>query len=141
MFPSPKEFNPVRYLNVDKSDLNAPSTTFFFGFGRRICPGRHVALNSLFILVSRYVMMHHKAQVVCIEQYNVHNLTRILWAFDIVGTKDGKGGLKIPHVDDIEGTFALSPRPFTFLLEPRKDVPILIEEEFSKAKFEASRWM
>ncbi|KAF9537942.1 cytochrome P450, partial [Agrocybe pediades] len=51
MFPSPEKFKPERYLEVDKANPNSPNSTFLFGFGRRICPGRHVALNSLFIVL------------------------------------------------------------------------------------------
>lgn len=52
MFPSPEEFMPERYLKSDHGG-RPPHSTFFFGFGRRICPGIHVANNTLFIVISR----------------------------------------------------------------------------------------
>jgi len=42
------EFRPERFL---EADLLHPKQ-FAFGFGRRICPGRHMAENSVFIAVA-----------------------------------------------------------------------------------------
>jgi len=58
MFPDPDAFRPSRFLspaNPRLADFELP-----FGFGRRICPGMHLARNSLFI-----------------------NIARLCWAFDI----------------------------------------------------------
>ncbi|KAI0746370.1 cytochrome P450 [Daedaleopsis nitida] len=47
-----EEFNPERFLqSTDNDDLIDPSL-WAFGFGRRVCPGRHLAENSLFILIA-----------------------------------------------------------------------------------------
>ncbi|PIL23516.1 hypothetical protein GSI_14828 [Ganoderma sinense ZZ0214-1] len=43
-----REFQPERFLNPQTRD----PMRFAFGFGRRICPGRHFADNSLFIIVA-----------------------------------------------------------------------------------------
>jgi len=66
-----------------------------------------------------------------------------LWAFNIVPPRDGHGKAVIPNIDDLEGSFSLSPRPFTFLLEPRKDYEVksLISSEYEKAEEEALKWM
>lgn len=45
--PRPEEFDPERFL---KPGVKEPTPTF--GFGRRICPGRHMADNSIFIAVA-----------------------------------------------------------------------------------------
>jgi len=45
--PDPEAFRPERYLESDARD---PST-YVFGFGRRICPGRFMAENSNFIVM------------------------------------------------------------------------------------------
>ncbi|KAK2465511.1 hypothetical protein APHAL10511_002403 [Amanita phalloides] len=50
--PRPNEFNPERYL-VD-SDLPNPKNVIF-GFGRRICPGRHFADTGMWIVISHIV--------------------------------------------------------------------------------------
>jgi len=46
----PQEFIPERFLDLTQS-ITDPSL-YAFGFGRRICPGKALAENSLFILVA-----------------------------------------------------------------------------------------
>jgi cytochrome P450 len=58
LFDAPNEFRPERWLGKIQSGS--------FGYGRRTCPGRHIARNSLTIVIAR-----------------------LLWAFDI-RTKDGQ---------------------------------------------------
>ncbi|KAI0365185.1 CyP450 monooxygenase [Pilatotrama ljubarskyi] len=50
IYPDPETFNPDRFLKDGKlnSDARDPYS-FIFGFGRRICPGRHLADASLFL--------------------------------------------------------------------------------------------
>lgn len=67
IFAKPEEFIPERYLPCEDEraagpDANRAGTHYAFGLGRRECPGKHVADASLYIVISR-----------------------ILWAFDIVG--------------------------------------------------------
>ncbi|ESK83160.1 cytochrome p450 [Moniliophthora roreri MCA 2997] len=50
--PNPEEFRPERFLNDDGTHTVSPPDTkneghYSFGFGRRICPGRHLAFNAL----------------------------------------------------------------------------------------------
>ncbi|KAF7374506.1 O-methylsterigmatocystin oxidoreductase [Mycena sanguinolenta] len=42
IYPEPERFNPDRFLNAD-GKLNDDDTVLTFGFGRRICVGRHNA--------------------------------------------------------------------------------------------------
>ncbi|KAH7904580.1 cytochrome P450 [Hygrophoropsis aurantiaca] len=58
-FPDPEKFDPQRWLDND-GNLRTDMRFFTFGFGRRVCPGQHVANRSLFI-----------------------NLALILWSFRI----------------------------------------------------------
>ncbi|KDR69262.1 hypothetical protein GALMADRAFT_256096 [Galerina marginata CBS 339.88] len=120
MFPSPDEFKPERYLNLDDSSStdSSPHPSFFFGFGRRICPGMHVAQNSLFIVI-----------------------TRILWAFNVAPIKDASGNPILPSPDDFIGGLVVRPSPFNFVLEPRTDrrddVRALVDEEWMRAMEQA----
>jgi cytochrome P450 len=85
-------FVPERWL---KSGRDLP--TVGFGYGRRICPGRHVARNSLWIAVSR-----------------------LLWAFDVRPEMTAAGQ---PVAVDTKGTDGLvtKPLPFKARFEPRGD--------------------
>ncbi|EIW86006.1 cytochrome P450 [Coniophora puteana RWD-64-598 SS2] len=46
-FPEPHLFKPERYLNGDGSLTDDMSHMMVFGLGRRVCPGRHLALASV----------------------------------------------------------------------------------------------
>lgn len=45
------EFQPERFLAKDGKDLPPDPRSFCFGFGRRVCPGRNLAENSLFLTI------------------------------------------------------------------------------------------
>ncbi|KAJ5273362.1 hypothetical protein N7478_008487 [Penicillium angulare] len=50
----PDEFIPERWLNEDGKTFRAiPTATF--GYGRRTCPGRHIARNVLWIVVAQLI--------------------------------------------------------------------------------------
>jgi hypothetical protein len=119
MFPCPDTFRPERYLNLEQA-ISQPNSTFFFGFGRRICPGMHIAMNSLFIVI-----------------------TRILWAFDINPLKDSDGKPIIPSTEDFIGGLVIRPRPFTFSLElrrPEEGAEEVIVMESKQAEDGAMSW-
>ena len=90
--PDVEAFVPERWLDA-KSQL----PTVGFGYGRRICPGRHVARNSLWIAVAR-----------------------LLWAFDIQPELTSAGE---PVPVDTKGTDGLvtKPLPFKARFCPRGD--------------------
>ncbi|KAG7085604.1 hypothetical protein E1B28_003155 [Marasmius oreades] len=53
-YPDPHSFKPERFIGADgklNPDVKDPSTVLF-GFGRRICPGRHMSLNSVWISIA-----------------------------------------------------------------------------------------
>ncbi|EKM55885.1 uncharacterized protein PHACADRAFT_209397 [Phanerochaete carnosa HHB-10118-sp] len=52
-YPDPYSFNPKRFLSADgmlRDDVPLPTETF--GYGRRICPGRYFAMDTMFLIVS-----------------------------------------------------------------------------------------
>lgn len=50
VYENPMEFNPDRYGNVD-AEIDKV-TDLIFGFGRRVCPGMHLAEGTVFAIVS-----------------------------------------------------------------------------------------
>ncbi|KAJ3724070.1 cytochrome P450 [Lentinula raphanica] len=110
-----EHFNPSRFPNadggVDSSIKNTKDEGHFsFGFGKRICVGRHVANNSLFI-----------------------HIAYMLWAFNITAELDADRKPKLPDpLRSIEGLI-IRPQPFGCQFTARNaDVAELI----SQAKFE-----
>ncbi|OSC96472.1 cytochrome P450 [Trametes coccinea BRFM310] len=54
---SPEIFEPERWLVSSKEDMPVDPADWTFGFARRICPGKHLAENSLFIFISTLLAM------------------------------------------------------------------------------------
>ncbi|KAG7451289.1 cytochrome P450 [Guyanagaster necrorhizus] len=50
-YPNPLVFDPDRFMPGNGKELQ-PEPTAAFGFGRRICPGRHLALNTAWIAIA-----------------------------------------------------------------------------------------
>lgn len=91
----PDDFIPERWLAEDGSLKDLPWTGF--GFGRRICSGRYIARNGLFI-----------------------HMAKLLWAFNIeVGVSEETGEREA--VDDTAGSegFVFVPTPFKAVFRPR----------------------
>ncbi|KAK7458734.1 hypothetical protein VKT23_009734 [Stygiomarasmius scandens] len=96
--PDSGEFHPERFL--DEEGLIKDETSeghFTYGFGHRICVGRHVANNSLFILIAT-----------------------TLWSMRIEAVKDGNGNVIKPDLEGDQGLF-WRPRPFRFTTKPLFD--------------------
>ncbi|KAK7052980.1 hypothetical protein VNI00_004301 [Paramarasmius palmivorus] len=101
LYPEPFEFKLERYFKPGKDyefdETVRPPTFAAFGFGRRICPGRHMAYASLWIAVAS-----------------------ILKTFDIVKAVDEQG-IEIEPVYKLQSTFVGMPFPFECVIKPRSD--------------------
>jgi cytochrome P450 len=92
LYPDPEHFRPERWLQDSWPTYKAPLTQFpnlqnfsAFGFGRRICPGQHIAERSLYILVAQ-----------------------IAWACDFGAPVDGQGKAVMPPEYDYISGFNVS---------------------------------
>lgn len=92
LYPDPDSFRPERWLEPSWPTYKDPLTIYpnlqnfsAFGFGRRICPGMHVAERSLYVLVAR-----------------------IAWAADIGPRRGGEGRKRWPPSYDYGAGFNVS---------------------------------
>ncbi|OJJ42182.1 hypothetical protein ASPZODRAFT_155475 [Penicilliopsis zonata CBS 506.65] len=92
----PDDFIPDRWLDEDGKTLK-PFPPAVFGYGRRTCPGRYFARNTIWIVVAR-----------------------LLWSFDIKAGLSEETGESIP-VDPEACTYGLIMRalPFKASFQPR----------------------
>ncbi|KAF8490208.1 cytochrome P450 [Gautieria morchelliformis] len=91
--PNTDDFNPERFLDPKVKYPNAA-----FGYGRRVCPGRHLADNSVFIAVAS-----------------------ILKVFDITPARDCSTGEEIPVSKAFTSGLFSYPEPFICSIRPRSD--------------------
>jgi len=95
----PSEFIPERY--IDRSGLTDPLSVIF-GFGRRICPGRHFAEMSV------WCMMAH-----------------MIATLDIERTAGDKDKDIFPELQVIPG-FICHPKPFSCIIRPRSKMTVTL---------------
>ncbi|EPS92745.1 hypothetical protein FOMPIDRAFT_62158 [Fomitopsis schrenkii] len=98
MYPDPWAFNPDRYgSNADiENSINQDPRKAVFGFGRRTCPGQHLAEASLWLAISN-----------------------ILLVYDIRPARDTKTGEPVlPPLEFTPGALS-KPLPFKVDIKPR----------------------
>ncbi|EMD33935.1 hypothetical protein CERSUDRAFT_107728 [Gelatoporia subvermispora B] len=95
-YPEPEAFKPERFMKDGKfnPDIRDPHTAAF-GFGRRICPGRHFSDATLFI-----------------------NIASILHVFHISPPVNGHGEPEYPEVNITSGLVTY-PSAFSCIIKPR----------------------
>nr|GAT53684.1 predicted protein [Mycena chlorophos] len=104
VYPDPYSFKPERYL-LPNGQLNPDGPAgpeAVFGFGRRICPGRHMGLSSVFITGSS-----------------------LLATFDISKAVDANGSIIEPKYDFFAGLI-VTPLSFKCSLKPRSEKAVAL---------------
>jgi len=94
IYPQPESFLPERFINED-GQLNDNDLILTFGFGRRICPGRHMASATVWLMIAT-----------------------VLSTFNITKAKDADGN-EIPVNDDYTGTLIIHKVPYHCSITPR----------------------
>jgi len=94
IYANPPEFNPERFLSKDGKEPETDPRTICFGFGRRICPGLHLA--GAFVWISAVMTLA------------VFNISKVV-----------ENGVEItPEVDPSSGTVS-HPKPFKCSIKHR----------------------
>ncbi|KAI0061583.1 cytochrome P450 [Artomyces pyxidatus] len=97
-----RHFNPARHLDAEGALAPGPAETkkeghVMYGFGRRICVGRHVANDSIFI-----------------------DIAIVLWAANLEPAKDASGNTIPLDLDSFVDVGLVSrPLPFRWTVKPR----------------------
>jgi len=94
--PDPEVFRPERYL---EANLRDPSQ-YVFGFGRRICPGRYLANNTLFIAISAILQLFSVAKEIPFEPHWENGLAMHLDPFPASFELRYEGAEKLIDGDD-----------------------------------------
>ncbi|KAK6980734.1 cytochrome p450 [Favolaschia claudopus] len=105
MYPDPFSFKPERFLLNDSTKSSAKSPDIAFGYGRRRCPGRHMAASSVFITVAS-----------------------ILATFDIEKATDADGTVIEPRHEYVSGLVSM-PLPFRCKITPRSEAAVKLIRE------------
>ncbi|KAJ7108017.1 cytochrome P450 [Mycena crocata] len=100
VYPDPYAFKPERFLLDGKLNPDGPFPETAFGFGRRLCPGRHMALSSLWIVVAS-----------------------MLATFEITKARD-EHGREIEPSYEFDSGFINSPLPFKCCIRPRSQAAV-----------------
>ena len=63
-FAHPESFDPAHHLAPDGALLPADSSTPVFGFGRRLCPGRHFGQDTVWLAIAQMLAVFEIGKVV-----------------------------------------------------------------------------
>ncbi|KZT58476.1 cytochrome P450 [Calocera cornea HHB12733] len=103
VYSNPEVFDPTRFLDKHGNMIPVAPDTHLdqlgFGHGRRVCPGRDFALNTMFIACAY-----------------------MLWAFRFEWPVDDQGKEIVREVSELQdASFTVSPKMFGIVLHPRKE--------------------
>ncbi|KAF7368570.1 Cytochrome P450 [Mycena venus] len=102
VYPDPHAFEPERFLLDGKLNSTVKNPEAAFGFGRRLCPGRHMALSSMWITVAS-----------------------ILATFDISKAVGEDGRVIEPSYEYLSGLIS-TPLPFKCSFTPRSQEAVAL---------------
>ncbi|CAA7268863.1 unnamed protein product [Cyclocybe aegerita] len=97
-YPDPETFQPERFLKDGCLDTSVRDPAdVIFGFGRRVCPGEHIARSTMYIIIAS-----------------------VLSTFNIATPVDEKG-VRIEPGGEYQSGITFQPLPFKCAITPRHD--------------------
>ncbi|KAJ3814347.1 cytochrome P450 [Lentinula lateritia] len=112
VYKNPSSFNPERFLGPD-AEPN-PIDRGLFGYGRRVCPGAHLARSQNCADVSVWI-----------------NIVKAVAGIEVSPAVDEKGQAKMPVPETTDGII-VRPIPFECLVKPRSEHLLHVLEEALK---------
>ncbi|KAJ4355956.1 uncharacterized protein N0V89_003981 [Didymosphaeria variabile] len=64
VYPDPITFRPERFITTSTHKAETDPRNFIFGYGRRVCPGRYVADQALFITIAQSLAVFDVRKVI-----------------------------------------------------------------------------
>ncbi|KZT03623.1 cytochrome P450 [Laetiporus sulphureus 93-53] len=111
LFPNPEEFLPERYLETvdEHTARRRDPRNYVFGFGRRRCPGNHLAESSLWIVMASMVA-----------------------TLDMKKAVDAQGNVIEPTIS-FENSVFRTPSPFKCDIRPRSEQALRLVRQATEA--------
>lgn len=104
VFPEPEVFKPERWLRADGTVDTDSTPIQTFGFGKRVCPGIHLAEASLFLTISN-----------------------LAWAFNIEPYRNELGDPILPELDPSKWLSSAASAPPRFLAKFTPRFPEVVD--------------
>lgn len=127
LYPDPTSFKPERFISAEGKLVGTKFSDaghHAYGFGRRICPGKHIAdvrrLSLSLFLAPRALEGCAFADDKPLQRSLFIVFTRLLWSCSLRPALDpATGAEKPPSVDAFSEGFSSHPLPFECRIEPR----------------------
>lgn len=134
-YDEPDKFIPERFIGNrfgSKTQVTDKHrrTNYGFGAGRRVCPGQHLAENSL---VLSWNLLCHLKLTVMLNDDQMLNMAKMVWLFDI--KSPSAAPLDVSMSSAFSNGFVIAPKKFPVEFVPRSQRQVkVMRDEFEKSE-------